>query len=161
MTKDTPILSSPGNGMEKYAISRELAERLKEAGYPQGTISSWGRFIPGDEYRLSATPSWTKDKDMATQADKLGIVWFAAPISDELLEQLPSKIEGVDASAWLHIVKTNNGPEVAYSDGSGLSHKDMPNMIDSLSLPNALAELWLWCKEKGYIAPTEKGAQHE
>lgn len=115
--------------MEKYVVSRELAEKLKEAGFTQSTIHEWYQFSNG---QWGVIVRATQIRDVAAD--------FAAPLSDELLEQLP---KDVIIGTYIYAPKVVAEYRHGERRGHGRSQK--------LHLANALAELWLWCKENGTL----------
>lgn len=134
--------------MDKYVTSLALSKKLKQNGYPQTTVNHWerpvenGELCPEAEYFISAEDCEEHDHKP-----------FAAPISEELLEQLPIHIEGVDGHAYLQITKANDHYEVQYTDSSGLKYRDIPPLLQHQRLCDSLAELWLWLRDNGHALP--------
>jgi len=130
--------------MEKYTVSRELAEKLKKAGFPQTTQYTYYIFHSEVKFldKISVNQHFS---DRAVSDDDL----FAAPISDELLEQLPKLI---NRNQFLSLTYPINlwvacyTVTVAGRDGTKL--KDMPTGDTAVE---ALAQLYLWCAEHGYL----------
>lgn len=139
--------------MEKYTVSRELAQKLKEADYPQNT-----QFWHVNKKSGAPDVRWG-------HGGKLDII--AAPLSDELLEQLPAYVldkqnrhseKGCptctcenEYRCLLEVRKS----AVAYV--SDLHHRAIPYYNQYDHRPDALAELWLWCKANGHLKP--KGSE--
>lgn len=121
--------------MEKYVVSRELAERLKAAGFPQ----------LDNQYAWSVQSKYVLNMELREAVDG----WFAAPLSDELLEKLPAIIREYNPNKLLVVAKQESGSYwVAYDDTANHGFfSDKP--------ADALAGLWLWCKEQGYIDTTK------
>lgn len=126
--------------MEQYVVSRELAKKLKAAGYPQFTLRYWERYKDVEgvwKVHLATSRAWETSE------------YNAAPLSDELLEQLPTYI-ALDEEMHAHLEMTtaeSKGLRCEYIDGHnvcyGAMYADKP--------ADALASLWLWCKEHGYL----------
>lgn len=122
--------------MERFVVSRELAERLKAAGYPQETEYYWLALVEG----------WK----LVTASQEGILISFnkcAAPLSDELLEALP---EGVEVRKVLDGYAADPPPECRTR---GITRP-------YLKTADALAELYLFCKENGYIGTSgEEGGK--
>lgn len=139
--------------MEKYCVSQSLAKRLKERGYVQNGQFYWR--IPRDLKELD------KNSLLCTR-DSVGpsrfFRYIAAPLSDELLEQLPARLDRKDRSSWnLTIWKTekNLDGDIHYSADytEGMTVKMLVGKIwlEQDKLADALALLWLYCKENGLL----------
>lgn len=141
--------------MEKYTVSRELAQKLKDAGYPQKSFWSFG----GDPLVDDKLQILDCGRVYHLKRDDKSWVFYAAPLSDELLEQLPRSIpskiyDGKKAELWL---RKDDGKYFVWYYVTGIedvesdfgAHADMP--------ANALAKLWLWAKENGHLKP--KGSE--
>ena len=128
--------------MEKYVVSRELAEKLKEAGFKQSGIyyhyqkngpdsSHYGLYRAGNLL-------WVEGSSSS----------IAAPLSDELLEQLPD---------YTKIFRKNKGDEPRMSAGVISQNVNDPTYVNghvwrnAQKHPDSLAELWLYCKEHGLL----------
>lgn len=127
--------------MTSHVVSLDLAKQLKEAGYSQ---QSEFYFRPtGSIYHGDGHPTLPDD--------------VAAPLSTELLEQLPETIYDEDESSGmkydLDIWKKEGLYHVAYwwdEDTRRLSNVKHMKFSDA-SLPNALAEMWLWLKKENLL----------
>ena len=143
--------------MEKYVVSKDLAEKLKVVGYPQETQFSHEPI--GNDWCVMATHDCVLGRSIA------------APLSDELLEQLPEIVKDEDRPyAWrLEIKRLGSGVTVSYTNDAwvrdnksalkrkGYADSEIDNMIYA-TMPvysdkpaDALAELWIWVKEHGYL----------
>lgn len=109
--------------MEYYVVSRDIAEQLKAAGYPQNTQFYWTTNV--DFYLISAAARLMSNSSKN---------FTAAPLSDEMLESLPTSI----LKLWKHSL----GFSAGYAGTKDVS-SDTP--------ANALAQLWIWCKTNGYL----------
>jgi hypothetical protein len=154
-----------GSTMDKYVVSQELSEKLKGAGYPQNAQYYWGRFSPDQELKLSTHPDWVDNKESVNQAVKLGIEFYVAPLTDELLGQLPKFVmdkqmrhadkhqcPSCTCEAEYKCLLEIRRNAIAYV--SDLHHRAIPYYESYERLPDALAQLWLWCKENGYLEAT-------
>ena len=136
--------------MEKYTVSRELAEKLKKAGFPRTTQYTYYIFHSEVKFldKISVNQHFS---DRAVSDDDL----FAAPISDELLEQLPHHIE---SQGQLELIKwqTSGSYRCGYyrAEPNSLYKTDNTQFSvcrDADTLAEALAHLYLWCAEHGYL----------
>lgn len=146
--------------MEKYAVTLDLARKLKEADFPQDTY--W--FIRHQKPTGLTKLYWKGDMDYDNErfsGDKLEQVrfreeneFFSAPLSDELLEQLPhvGNIDHLGGTERLSIVMTAHGSEVFYHDAGDRSSWPDRSLLEHAKLADSLAELWIWCKENGCIS---------
>lgn len=113
--------------MEKYVVSRELAEKLKVSGYPQK---------PQYFYYLDGVLMYNVNK--YELSDQMTV----APLSDELLEQmfgiLTFTVRGFDNETGAVLIEavTVRGANYCTVDGRPA---------------DALAELWVWCKKYGNV----------
>jgi hypothetical protein len=128
--------------VEKFVVSRELAEKLKAAGYPQ---EPWN-FYWLDGSLMHNVHDYRNLSDMCT----------TAPLSDELLEQLPKYIDFKGKRLWLVFEHDafDARPTVNYFDDNYNLPDGKPPELPStndLHTPDAYARMWLWCKEHGYV----------
>ncbi len=84
----------------------------------------------------------------------------AAPITDEILEQLPKTISVGGDYSLLHLIKTNgyNIAEDTYMaqyDSNILGKGPHGRLFDDKPA-DALAKLWLYCKEHGLLPKTKE-----
>lgn len=140
--------------MEKYTVSKDLAQKLKDGGFEQNTQYSWyqpcdgASYEPLDKWRLVATKNILSKPDFAYNS-------IAAPLSDEVLEHLPSFIpseqyeqkaylwmrkDPTSYCAWYRVNDPKYGEDITSEDGH-VGEK----------LADQLAQLWLYCKEHGYL----------
>jgi hypothetical protein len=121
--------------MENFVVSKDLAEKLKEAGFPQYNCEFyWTLPNPADPSYVPFVVD-AHGSEMYEQSRKA-----AAPLSDEILVQLP---KGVVMGTY------TNPPQVVTEyrrgdiRGYGRSQELRPS--------DALAELWLFCKANNYL----------
>lgn len=132
--------------MEKYVVTRELADELLDAGYPQAQSQFlWVRRPDGAVWFLTPGRNYTKymnfDYDMVD-----------TPLSDELLEQLKELepaiqvVSNPSQDALYNSVKTMLGKTTAF-----VPFMRMGDYPSADKPADALARLWLWCKAEGYL----------
>lgn len=130
--------------MERYVVSKDLAERLKAAGFPQTTVHSWFMDYSGhgnDEPKVGV-------RDYASSVSGERTDTACAPISDELLEQL----EGIEFGATVSHGKIS-GNYGAWLAGLTTFERVMenPSFQEAEKPADALAELYLWCADHGHL----------
>jgi hypothetical protein len=139
--------------MEKYVVSRELAEKLKDAGYPQKSIYGWA-----DETKVEKAYYFADVKGYILLIN-VGLISdfyeheyqpIAAPLSDELLEQLPDVVN-LDYG----FVLTKSAHLGGYACGFMDDNTSTTESRKADKPVDALAKLWLWCKENDHL-PTLK-----
>lgn len=133
--------------MEKYVTSRKLSERLKNAGLPQETRNTWIE-LSSVGWTLLPAPLEETERIMVPGGECLQVV--GAVMTDQLLEQLPDN---------LIVTKDKMDGSVVYYAGQGFTGKYRDDNGWHQSLPNALAELWLWCKEHGLLQAKTEGEE--
>lgn len=118
--------------MEKYVVTRELAIQLKDANFPQNTEFCW---FPADGQHFV----------MKNQGSKKAP---AAPISDEILEQL--RLLDIERKTYtVRIVKSTAGLgySVCYWHRNITPKSDQEDYFgiqNGATLADALAKLWIW-----------------
>jgi hypothetical protein len=136
--------------IEKYVVSRDLSEKLKTAGYSQKTQFAFMAMLRPDGSRA---PEMLNEVKYQTQPEKEGftvVTVCAAPLSDELLEQLPAKYVLRDGDDYfLQIRKL--GDDSGYSASLYLTSNLVGRRFEADKPADALAELYCWCVEQGYI----------
>jgi hypothetical protein len=132
--------------MEKFVVSRELAERLDGADYPQDTMYIWLRTFDGRSWS-----NWQLEPRKPASTWPAGSEQFPAPLSDELLEQLPEYglVSIVNSETDLTLDE-NGKPNKKWVLDYTLERQGYPSVIAN-SPANALAKLWLWLKEHGHV----------
>lgn len=138
--------------MEKYTVSLDLARKLREAGYPQDTY--W--FIRHQKPTGLTKLYWKGDMDYDNErfsGNKPEQVrfreeneFFAAPLSDELLEQLPGEID-----RCMLVVVPGERVHVGYAERDNYGNYTLDSNYYATaryaaSIAGALAEMWLWVK---------------
>jgi len=118
--------------MQKYCTSLEVSKRLKESGWSKSTnfchIEHKDINLPG--YKNCVVHGRMEELDMYPEP-----YWnlYPSPHSAEILEELP---------VFVGLYKAEmHGYSVRYID----------NYFRSTKLCDALAECWIWAKEKGLI----------
>lgn len=144
--------------MEKYTVSRELAEKLKEAGYPQST--EW--FIRLQKPTGLTKMYWHCDMDYdnerfsGSRPEHIRFreenEFFAAPMTDELLEQLPARVKSELPNDLTLVKDVSNGQYYASYE----TIDDDLVSVDAAMPVDALAQLWLYCKANGHIKAEEQ-----
>ena len=115
-------------------VSLETAKLLKEAGFRQDTEMFWYPNPNGTTWDYILV---TKDFKRVSG----GLIYTAAPTTDELLEELPSRLN--EHSGVLLIFKETDAYEVCYGGHD--------NRFINVSLPEALAQCWLWLRKEKLI----------
>ncbi len=121
--------------MDKYVVSLELAEKLKAAGYRQ---TEDGR---STSYFVWAT--WMEGESEVRAAKDTYGSYIAAPMGDELLEQLPKENQKL---GYLELCQDGQNWMPRY-----VKVPRTTIWIKNLKPADALAELWLWCKKNGHV----------
>ena len=124
--------------MEKYCVSLEIAKKLKEAGWKKETEFWWHETMKVE----LVDKVWYKGVK-----EDVGGRFFPAPITDEILEELPYEIKIQDRFYWLCIEKEPDHYIVFYKD----ENKDISEFREDKSLPNALAKMWLYLKSNNLL----------
>lgn len=110
-------------------VSLQTAKALKTAGFNQNSDFAYScnhfdeamAINKGDAYSVHYKPSYRRD--------------FAAPTTDELLEEL---IAGIQITKHAKLYRVVKGGRSSY----GFTNE---------SLPEALAEMWMWLKKEGLL----------
>src|SRR5487761_1022552 len=133
--------------MEKFVVSRELAQRLKEAGLPQRSEYMWVKFKFADW--MVAPNDFGKDIHFMTlSGERTGEI--AAPMTDEILEQLPDSIEEGAHIYWLILRYFAKGDQRGHywsetaNKRLGSDDHEQGAIGAGSPLPDSLAKLWLW-----------------
>ena len=131
--------------------SLELCKQLKEAGFLQDTHFKWNVWDKNDElYIGEVDASWTQEEweNYTEDYNPPKSEFFAAPTTDELLNELPHEVYCV--KDYTTVTTDPDSPQVFYYRVNyGLGKK--PVYFESRWLPNALAKMWLYLKKEGLI----------
>jgi hypothetical protein len=131
--------------MEKFVVSRELAEKLKAAHYNQKANYYWRiPRIAADD--IPANLLLVNREDTGPNGF---YKYVAAPLSDELLEQLwPITLFPTNVSTATEQAKGRwrTGKVIA----PGEAHRGFCREYAD-SPADALAKTWLWLEENGYL----------
>ncbi len=110
-------------------VTLETAKKLKEAGFPQKTYMLWAVYV---NERAILIPSYETSPELAVD----GIVHYAAPTAEEVLDQLPECL----------ISKTKDGYIIM------CSQKEFErNTWKDESLAEAAAKMRLYLKKEGLL----------
>lgn len=131
-----------------HVTSLEMSKKLVENGWTKETEFLWvvHKEVAEPDYanciHLSPADSEIRDYYPVESWE-----YFKAPLATEILEELPEHLEKVE---FLSISKITIGLEqvfrVTYEENEFIS---LDKTSDSL--PNALAEMWIYLKQKGLI----------
>ena len=128
-----------------FTTSLEMSKKLKEAGFNRESLFAYTKSIRrGNGFFL-------KQHIPQHNLHNLGKTEIVcnAYLTDELLEEMPSMIRKSDKILRLTILKTNSeGMNVLYYDIE--KNRGIKSCLN-LNHPDALAEMWLWLKKKGFI----------
>ena len=119
--------------IEKYVVSLSLAKKLKEAEWAKETEFIWARGF------VDLSAFWFKYDSEEV---------LPAPLAEEILEELPKRIAKPMITYLLDITPIKGGNIIRYIEYNWLHvliDKEAPKLSD------ALAQLWLWLKENGYL----------
>lgn len=125
--------------MSTKTTSLEISKLLKEAGVRQDTEFKWSEklFHRPNELNIVLHKSDARPSE--------SVLLFAAFTTDELLEELPYRIGGDNFILDLVIHKNSEGFTVGYR-----GFPDKKNTwFKHESLPEALAQMYLWLKKEG------------
>jgi hypothetical protein len=117
--------------------SREVCQRLKQAGFPQDTALVWFfRFDALNHY------SWVTPR--IEEYNPIDDSHVAAPTAEEILKELP---RNVDMKQWVRVNQFYDGYGVEIRcggmiDGRGVVVHTGPHLVDNL------ATAYLWWKEQ-------------
>jgi len=138
-----------GLNMKEYCVDLEIAEELQENNFPQ-TFFGW--YKPNYDGR-DRKPVLLEVLANGTSTSSFnGLSQYRltyAPTSDEILKELPSKIE----EYFLDILKLQIEYTVGYSNMKPYEQSDFIwlTFYNNKKISVALAKLWLHCKKEGYI----------
>lgn len=147
--------------MDKYVVTFEQAKSLRSAGFPQDTIYKYYEIIVTGEVKLIAG-----DFAELTIGGKQTRA-FAAPMTDEIREHLPDKINDRYVKLEIRTLgKHTNMPILVEETLLAVSRDQMycpnynklafeeDNKLETLA--NALSVLWLWCGDNNYLEGGDK-----
>lgn len=126
--------------MERFVVSRELAQKLKDAGYQKrSTILVWWRVV--DSKRKNKQEWFLAKRTPMLEIKPYEIL--AAPMSDELLEKIPN-VNDERLTVW-KLLSGGYSAEIPIKDG----YYEAAKPVD------ALAQLWLGLKANGHLVDKE------
>lgn len=122
--------------------SLETSKLLKGAAFRQDTYWQWSCNIKCENNVLNAGRFIHEN-----------FINIAAPTTDELLEELPIRIKFFDGDigASLSITLHDDGIKYFVYYAKNISHVAICHSELSESLPEALAQMWLWLKKEGLL----------
>lgn len=143
--------------MKEYCVDLELAKELKENGFPQNTYNEWSYVKALSNNKVGYEWVWVFGKEMNRKCLKC----ISAPISDEILKELPNEISVSTINSfneyYLRIDGWDDGGEsfdVYYENYHELSVPEpilTERGINCKKLQNGLAKMWLYLKKGGYL----------
>ena len=122
----------------KHCVSLGIARQLKEAGWKQPAEFLWF----DSKFKDKPNEVFLSNSNLRCRNDFVDWVAYYAPIATELLEELP---EGLIINKCQDIYRIRQLLP-------GFVHHD-----EDKFLPNALARIWLYLKEKGLLCPKSTG----
>lgn len=129
--------------MEKHCVSLEIAKKLKEAGWKKETFFILGKVEYGKP-KKSYFELISRDND---EQRPIITEEYPAPLATEILEELPYTFEKYEL-----LIKPINFNQwgIYYTDDD---NKLKPCLYGTseLTLPNALAKMWLYLTSKGEL----------
>ena len=122
-------------------VSLQTAKMLKESGFRQDSPFNWV------EYSSEFMPKVCFAEYGIDNIRHIKIC--SAPTTDELLEEIPYALRYDDADYWFQIQKLKHESyDVRYSDWQ---HMKVKKMFQDESLPEALAQMWLYLKKENLL----------
>lgn len=142
-------------------VSLDTAKKLKEVGFKQNSALYWFAFGHGvREWQITdrildnkSIKGWRNFENNNRET-----VMYAAPTSDEILEELPCNIKKERRIYWLKIKKDKEGFLIYYVDDYGGDEMDELAVFQEVILCESLAAMWLYLKQQGLL-PTDKPKQ--
>lgn len=131
-------------------VSLEIAKALKDAGFRQDTAFHW---YGGGAYRTELCYGMLKVGGIAMEILDKDMFNYAAPTTDELLDELPKEVNRESMCYHLRIAFGNDyGNNVFYLgyEEDEEYYLDCP-LTENKSLSEALAQMYLWLKKEGLI----------
>ena len=116
--------------MEKHVVSLEIAKQLKEVGWKKETEFWWAKHKITFKGYIN---SW----DICDYQPAVDLYeQYSAPLATEILEEIKGKVS----------------IQITYSKEVGLRITDLKSGIYFTdTLPNALAQMWLYLKKEGKV----------
>lgn len=128
--------------------SLETSKALKENGFRQDAYFNWLEMITEQGGVLRLIPQESLSNKYSDISN-----YYAAPTSDELLEELPESVTEHGVRYSMEIVRHKLFDEkkffISYEDNDGCMLRQ--ECSDNESLPEALAACWLFLKKEGLI----------
>lgn len=148
--------------MKNYSVDLDIAKELKDNGFPQKSFNEWVYVKALSNNKKGYTYIWNFGRALHEKVKKT----ISAPISDEILKELPKKIHfnnyllNVEIKSELRqgAPKSGNIEEFweifydityrCYYHGDSFFNNEI---INDKKLSNALAKTWLYLKKNGYL----------
>jgi len=123
--------------IDELVVSLDTAKKLKAAGWIKPTAHCWSMSnISNGEYRVYVSAHLAND--------------INAPTAEEILVELPiQRIDDGDTPLELAISRCRTYWYVAYLVSEEVAPYETE--FHDVSLSEAAAQMWLWCKKEGYI----------
>lgn len=137
--------------MEKNVIDADLAKRMQDAGFSQDSVYKWYEIITTGEMRLLAGEF--NELEIGGKPTRC----FAAPTSEEIAVAMPKQLKHKTTDYFLTVQYDCIGGETTVSASYEVIGQLLPMKRDIEAIRarkrscDALGELWLHCKEHGYV----------
>ncbi len=133
--------------MKKFCVDLELAKALKEGGFLQNSEFSWVMVGKGEA---------GLQMDVRITTNNPLYVEISAPISDEILKELPKEIKDINFTYFYHLkiersLIHNERYFVSYGITSPTHAWMEQYQTNGNKLSNALAKMYLRLTKEGYI----------
>lgn len=142
--------------MNDHVVSRELAEKLKEARFPQETEFYWTHRHNTEECKWRLVSKRELERDSTGLSSK-PYEYCSAPLATEILAWLPIEIDidnkccGLYFGITIHTLSGKVGYYVSYKH-TDLEGKEIEvKRIVADTLPDALAEMAIYLKKEGLM----------
>ena len=117
--------------MKDHVPDLERCKRLQEKGFPQET-----------EFRWMTTPGGKRSVQYQIGGDEWAYIVCAAPIVTELVGEIEKFKPGTNIEMGRYVLADGE-------DATWECSLDYEAVANADTLPNALADLWLWLRERG------------
>ncbi len=127
----------------KYITSLEVSKRMKEAGWQKETEFWWNYYeleVSGNKFNFHQLGQMGRE-GVSVSGNITKHVEYPAPLSDEILEELPQCFESTLGYSTFTIEKLGTMYLVGYELRSDPNEMPLYKMADTL--PDALGELWI------------------
>lgn len=142
--------------MKEYCVDLEIAKELKQNGFHQNGNHYWHVYKEKDIFSLK--PFYLLDHKPIDS----GLAYdYFAPITDELIKELPREIKDLNFEYYYHL-KIEQSPihDERFLVSYGITNQDRAWMqqyhTEDKKLSNALALMWTLLKKEGYIHEVQR-----